>query len=662
MKHLIMGTAGHVDHGKTSLIKALTNIDCDTHKEEKKRGITINLGFTYLNLPNGEAIGIIDVPGHKDFINTMVGGACGIDFVLLVIAADSGIMPQTIEHLNIINTLGINKGIVALTKTDLVDEEMIEMAKYEVMEFLEKTSLKEAPVIGVSSTTGKGKEELIKAIENIITEVKEKEKGDLFRLYIDRVFTVKGFGNVVTGSVLNGNIHIGEDVFLLPGNNPKLRIRSIERHGSAVESVVAGDRAAINLIGLKKEDFVRGMIISNKLIKETTMIDARISLFNQDVAISTWSNVTFHTGTFECQARMHLLNKDSVHVNEEAIVQIHLSKPAALVNKDKFIIRNSSEDKTLGGGYIIDVSPLHHKKRTSTLINSLTHLSDNIMNEDSINNIINIELKKEFRPFTIEEITDRINVKQEQLIFEIKNKPIHFTVYYSNEIPILIDTAYNTKYKEKIIKILSQYHSENPIFPDGLATNEIIGKLALSKFKQGKNYLDLVLLEMNQENLISSLNNTWILKDHKAIIDPKTQEKISWLENEILNYDIQKPVISEIEEKAVIQKISKGELKMFLSYLIREKKITFFENEIIHTSFIQKYRPILLQEALQKENQNGLDMNDFKTKINATKRFCALLSDIYKAEKIITTTGEGAFTKILITPLGKKILNEGVSR
>ena len=153
MKHLIMGTAGHVDHGKTSLIKALTNIDCDTHKEEKKRGITINLGFTYLNLTNGEAIGIIDVPGHKDFINTMVGGACGIDFVLLVIAADSGIMPQTIEHLNIINTLGINKGIVALTKIDLVDEEMIEIAKYEVMEFLEKTSLKDEPIIGLSYIT-----------------------------------------------------------------------------------------------------------------------------------------------------------------------------------------------------------------------------------------------------------------------------------------------------------------------------------------------------------------------------------------------------------------------------------------------------------------------------------------------------------------------------
>jgi len=654
-----MGTAGHVDHGKTSLIKALTNIDCDTHKEEKRRGITINLGFSYLNLPNGESIGIIDVPGHKDFINTMVGGACGIDFVLLVIAADSGIMPQTIEHLNIINALGIQKGIIALTKIDLVDNELIEMAKYEVMEFLEKTSLKNSPVIGVSSVTGQGKEELLKAIEEVITEVQEKEKGDLFRQYIDRVFSVKGFGNVVTGSVLSGSIETGKDVFLLPGNYPKLRVRSIERHGASVEKVVAGDRAAINLIGLKKEDFVRGMIISNKQLKETIMLDACITLFDTDTTLSTWSNITFHSGTYECQARMHLLSKDSIGQNEEGIVQIHLSKPAVVINKDKFIFRNSSEDKTLGGGYIIDVSPLHHKKRTPALIQNLTHLSGSILNENSTNEIINIELKKEFKPFVLEEIAERLNIKADQIIAEIKNNPITFLVYQSNDSTILIDSNYNSLYKEKVIKILNEYHAEYPILPDGLETNEIIGKLGLSKFKHGKLYLEMLISEMEQGNLIEKNKNTWIIKGYKATIDQKTSEELQWMENEILQYDIQKPVLSEIEERSIIQKISKHNFKMYLYFLIREGKVYFFKNEIIHTDLVNKFRPLLLKELINKEN--GIEINEFKTKINATKRFCALLVEIFETEKIISVKGVDSSARIFITKTGEKKLNESIS-
>ena len=659
MKHLIMGTAGHVDHGKTSLIKALTNIDCDTHKEEKRRGITINLGFSYLDLPNGESIGIIDVPGHKDFINTMVGGACGIDFVLLVIAADSGIMPQTIEHLNIINALGIKKGIVALTKIDLVDEELAEMAKYEVMEFLEKTSLKNAPVIGVSAVTGQGKDELIKSIETIISEVEEKEKGDLFRLYVDRVFNVKGFGNVVTGSVLSGNIETGNDVFLLPGNYPKLRIRSIERHGSPVEKVVAGDRAAINLIGLKKEDFVRGMIISNKSINETTMIDACISIFDSEIILSTWSNITFHTGTFECQARMHLLNKDSIAQDDEAIVQIHFTKPAVLVNKDKFIFRNSSEDKTLGGGYIIDVSPLHHKKRTTTLVDNLTHLSESILNENSLNEIIHIELKKEFKPFTPEEIAERLNLKVDEVISEIKNKEASFVTYQTNDSVILIDNAYSALYKDKIVKALNEYHKENPIIPDGLETNEIIGKLGLSKLKYGKAFLELLLTEMEKEGLIEKNKNTWIIKGYKATLDSKTVEGLQWLEKEILQYDLQKPVMSEIEEHSIIQKISKHNLKLYLSYLIREGKVYIFKNEIVHMTIVNKFRPVLLKELIGKEN--GIEINEFKEKINGTKKFCALLVEIFEAEKIVSVSGSGIETRIFITKAGEKKINESLS-
>lgn len=647
MKHLIMGTAGHVDHGKTALIKMLTDIDCDTHKEEKRRGITINLGFTFLNLTNGESIGIIDVPGHKDFINTMVGGACGIDFVLLVIAADSGIMPQTVEHLNIITALGIKKGIVALTKIDLVDDDLIEMAKYEIIEHLENTSLKDATVIGVSAITGKGKDELITAIENIVPEVEEKEKESLFRMYIDRIFTVKGFGNVVTGSVLGGSVESGSDVFLLPGKNLKLRVRSIERHGHPVKSVVAGDRAAINLIGLKSEDYQRGMIISNKEIKETSMIDAAVSLFDKDLILPLWTNINFHTGTYECSARMHTLNTDNIKQGEDAIVQIHLAKPAVILNKDKFIIRNSSGDKTLGGGYVIDVAPLHHKKRPQHLIENLTNLSEKILSENSVNEVIHLELKKEFRPFSPEEIAEKLNLKVEEINSVILDGKSGFLIYHDTQTDILIDNNHDITFRNKIIKILSDQHKDCPILPDGYETVELLGKLGLSKIKNGKAYLNLLLAEMEKNEQIERYKNSWIIKGFRPVIDQQSINEINWLENEIKNYGLVKPVLLEIEEKAAISKIPKSKLKMYLTYLARQKKIYFYQSDFIHASVVDQYRNVLLD--MLKDKAGGIEINDFKDKIGATKRFCNLLVSIYESQKILSTEGSGIETKIFIT-------------
>jgi selenocysteine-specific elongation factor len=651
MKHLIMGTAGHVDHGKTALIKTLTGKDCDTHKEEKMRGITINLGFSYLNLPNGESVGIIDVPGHKDFINTMVGGACGMDFVMLVIAADSGIMPQTVEHMNIINSLGVKKGIVALTKADLVDEELIELAKLEIDEFLEKTSLKGAAVVAVSSVTGNGKDELIKTIENIIKDIDEKEESEQFRMYIDRIFSVKGFGSVVTGSVLGGSIELEKEVFLLPGNNPKLRVRSIERHGKAVEKVVAGDRAAINLIGLNIEDFKRGMIISDKKLQETKMIDASISLFDVNTTLPLWSHVTFHAGTFESPAKMHALSKDNIKPNEKVIVQIHLEKPAILINKDKFIIRNSSGDKTLGGGFVMDIAPLHHKKRTAALIENLVHLGETLANGDSMSGLIKIELKKEFRPFTLEEIAGKLHMRAEDLKNSITGQTHGFSVYSSPEFCFLVDKGFDKSYSSKVLEILTTFHKEFPIFTDGYDINELAGKVNLSKTKQEKSFLALLLKQMEQNGLLEKSKNTWVVKGHKPKVDAQTTEEINWLDNLILDYDVQKPVMSDIEEKADEKRISKHNLKMYFSYLVKQGKITWYQSDFIHTKLVGKYRPALLD--LLRDNDKGIEINDFKDKINASKKFIAVLVSIYETEKIIITQGKGIETRIFITQGGK---------
>ncbi|MBW6459124.1 MAG: selenocysteine-specific translation elongation factor [Bacteroidales bacterium] len=654
-KHLIIGTAGHIDHGKTALIKMLTDIDCDTHKEEKQRGITINLGFSYLNLPGGESIGIIDVPGHRDFINTMIGGACGIDMVLLVIAADSGIMPQTKEHLNIISALGISKGVVALTKADLVDEELLEMAEFEISGFLSDTQLIDAPVIRVSAITGMGRNELIGAIADVITGIKEKESGNLFRMYIDRIFSVKGFGSVVTGSVMSGSLSAGQDVYLLPANKQKLRVRSLERHGQSVDQVVAGDRAAVNLIGLKTDDFERGMIICDKPLDSVNMIDAFVHLFDTDITLPVWSNIIFVSGTFECQARMHLLNKDQVNGNEDAIVQIHLSKQAMLMSKDKFIIRNSSEDRTLGGGYIIETSPLHHRKRTPKLIEELTRLSQSILGENSIREMIRLLLKKEFRPFTPEEIADRLSLKPGEIFEQLEIPGSGFIFYKSGLVSILVSDHYDATLRNKIIQVLADHHSKNPLFAEGLDSGEITGKLGLTKTPDSKPYLEILLKSMQREEQLDFVKNTWVIKGHQPQFDAQSLSEIEWLEHEILNYGEGKPVLAELEEKAAIHNIQKRKIKTYLSYLAGQGKIQFCKSDFIHTDILKKYRAIVLSHLAHKEN--GIEIQEFKELLSGTKRFRALLIDMFETEKIIKlVSGQSVETRLYITPKGINII------
>jgi selenocysteine-specific elongation factor len=660
MKHLIMGTAGHVDHGKTSLVKALTNIDCDTHKEEKARGITINLGFSYLDLPNGDSIGIVDVPGHKDFINTMVGGACGIDFVLLVIAADTGIMPQTVEHINIISALGITRGVVALNKIDLVDDELAEMAREEIAGYLEKTSLKGAPIVDVSSLTGAGKDNLVQAIQTVSQLVPPKELGSLFRMYIDRIFSVKGFGSVVTGSVLSGTITTGQDVLLLPGHNLILRVRSIERHSKPVNSVEVGDRAAINLIGLKNEDFSKGMIIANKALPETSMIDAVVSLFHSSEALPLWSNITLISGTFESQARLHLINTDSLMPGEQAIVQIHLNKPAILLGKDKFIMRNTSADLTLGGGYIIDPLPLHHKKRTPKLIDYLTSLTESLLNNNSLTELVGIEIKKELRPFTPAEVADRLNLSIEEFLSQVDYSKGKFIAHSTSESFVLIDTGHNKTFVNRVFAILTDYHTKNPVLPNGMDALEIIGKLGIAKFKSGRFYLDLLLEQMISEGLIEKKRDTYIVKGHQPKINQQTKAEIDWLENEILKCEMEKPVLSEIEERAVENKIQKNKLKLYLSYLAGEGNIKFYQNDFLHTTIIERIKPNILKKLAERDA--GMDIPEFKELVGGTKRFRALLTDILEADKLISLKkGTDVETRISITTTGKKYLNEGLS-
>lgn len=375
MKHIILGTAGHVDHGKTALIKAITNVDTDRLKEEKERGITIELGFAPLVLKSGQKVGIIDVPGHERFVKNMVAGAGGIDVVIMVIAADEGIMPQTREHLEICQLLAIRQGIVALTKTDMVDDEWLELVRDDVTNFLGDTFLAGAPVIPVSSVTGSGIPDFLDALNEVVEGAEEHTLSSFFRLPVDRVFTMKGFGTVVTGTLISGTTTVGDTVELLP-HRTKAKIRGLQVHNETAEQAVAGQRTAINLQGISRSVMERGDLLAcTDTFEPSNRFDVLFSyLPSARAKIKDRSLVRFHIGTAQVLARIILLDKKVVEPGETVYARIYLESPVAAMSGDRFVIRSYSPITTIGGGKVLD--PLVIKKRQpgQTLLTELEKL------------------------------------------------------------------------------------------------------------------------------------------------------------------------------------------------------------------------------------------------------------------------------------------------
>lgn len=357
----IIGTAGHIDHGKTSLVKALTGVDLDATPEETERGITISLGFTSLTLPNGEVVALIDVPGHERLVRTMVSGATGIDGVLLVISAQDGVMPQTVEHLSILQLLGVTNGIVVLTMADLVDDEMLELAAAEVEDLLQDTPLEGAPCIPFSAVTGVGQADLLHAIEQL--PINKRPSQHQFRMPIDRTFVQSGFGSVATGTVWSGTLKEGETVTLLPSGQ-SARVRALQQHGAPTKSVGAGQRAAINLSGIERSELPRGTVITTGDVPCCQMIDARYQHIKGATPLVDGAEVRVLHGTSEHIAKVYIVSEmDIIEPEDEVWVQLRLREPLPALPGDRFILRRPSPQITLGGGQIVDCWPPRLRKR-----------------------------------------------------------------------------------------------------------------------------------------------------------------------------------------------------------------------------------------------------------------------------------------------------------
>jgi selenocysteine-specific elongation factor len=645
MKNLIMGTAGHIDHGKTELIRALTNIDCDTHPEEKKRGITINLGFANLKISEKISIGIVDVPGHRDFINTMVAGAFGIDFVLLVIAADSGIMPQTVEHVEIMELLGVKHGLVAITKADLVEKEILETIRGETIKFLSSTVLKNSEIIDVSSLSGYGMKDLVKSIKRTAHSIKREKSSKLFRMFIDRAFSVKGFGTVITGSSLGGNLNISEEVWLLPSEK-KVRIRRIEQYGKEVEGISGAGRVSLNLAGISKNELIRGSVICSERLTTTMILDANLTIFNNKKSFGIWFNAIFILGTFMNLARIHLINSNKLESGKTAIVQIHLSKDAMIMRGDKFIIRDTSSEFTLGGGEVIDAYPLHHKRRPSSLVNQLNKISGSGVLE-----FISHEVQKHDLFISGDYLQNILNIKETNLLKSIVSSDedrIKIIKYNGNS--YFITPKRLLAIEERVISSIAIFHRKNRLYGGGKKLEDFYALLKIERSEDNEKILKAILNELVKRGKIKKVSNSWALSSHRVLLTDEEKMDINHVEDFFLGANMHVPITSEITNERFKLNIPERKFQQIMKYLVHNNKLHQIEGNFIHKEIVDKCRIALLEYL--SDNPDGITVARFRDLVHGNRKICILLLNIYDSEGLTARNGDMRF----ITENGNKYL------
>ncbi len=468
MNNIIIGTAGHVDHGKTSLIKALTGIDTDRLKQEKERGITIELGFAWFDLPDGRRAGIIDVPGHEKFVRNMLAGAAGIDVVLLVVAADEGVMPQTREHLDILSLLEVKTGIVVITKADLVEPELLELAREEIDEALAGTFLSEAPRVEVSVIDGRGLDQLREVIGQVAVSAPPRIRRAFSRLPLDRVFVQKGFGTVVTGTLLDGPLNRGDQAVVMPGEI-QARVRNIQVHGDETENAQPGQRVAVNLAGVERQQIHRGQVLfKGEHIRPVDKVAARLFMLPGSSALVSNTRIRFHCGSSETIGRAVVLGKEKLEPGEDGLVQFRLEQPIVAVRGDRYVIRSWSPITTIGGGEIIEVSRRRLSRRKPAVVESLL-----VKEQGEPQRLVMEYLDESSVPLSRKELLARTQLAPEQLdeVFNENSGVVSFsgegdTWYFSGGQQLL----------EELKRLLEDWHRQHPL-RQGMAKEEARSRL-----------------------------------------------------------------------------------------------------------------------------------------------------------------------------------------
>lgn len=619
MRHIILGTAGHIDHGKSSLVKALTGIDPDRLKEEKERGITIDIGFADIVFPESElSVGIVDVPGHEKLIRNMLAGAGGIDMVLLVIAADEGIMPQSREHLAICNLLKIKTGLVAITKVDIAEKEWVELVKDEIADFVKGTFLENSPIIPVSARTGENLDNLKKEIREVALNVAPKNTGGLFRLPIDRVFTLKGFGTVVTGTAISGKLSIDDPVEILPADI-KAKVRGLHSHGRAIETAFAGQRVAVNLQGVEKESLTRGDVaVTPGSFSETKSLDAYLELLPDTPPLKNKSLVHFYAGTSETVARVILYEKEEVRPKDSCYCQFRLQDPVIVVAGDRYIIRRFSPLETLGGGEILDSSPSRRRRKEG--IDDLR-----LLYSGSLRQKISLKIEKSgTRGISLNSIKGWINTDLQSLSDTVGN------LRETGEIHIVENELIHDKYflaiQNEILGTLKAFHRKNPLKP-GMSKEEMRNQL-----RTDSRLFNFILAGLKDVQVDKDLLR---LRDFKVELS-SSEEAFRMKVLELLNKGgFQPPTKEEISSSL---KLEPKRLTDILSLMSKEAKAVKVNDSLYLSSRVYDEMLSLVRNFFKKKPE--MTVAEFRDLLNTSRKYALPFLEFLDSQKVTLRTGD----------------------
>lgn len=614
MKNIVIGTAGHIDHGKTALVRALTGIDTDRLKEEKQRGISIDLGFAHLDLSENMRLAFVDVPGHERFIKNMLAGVGGIDLVLFVIAADESIKPQTREHFDICRLLGIRNGIIVLTKSDLADPDFIELVRLEADEFVRGSFLEGAPIVSVSSTTGAGLAELRAEIQKLAASIHEKDSSQYFRLPIDRAFSMRGFGTVVTGTLVSGTVRVEQEVDLHPAGQ-RIRIRGIQVHGSSVPQAIAGQRTALNIAGIETSELRRGMVLAEAgRFHPTRQIDCAFELLPSAKPLKHRAPVHFHSGTAEVEAEVRRLRgTESFRPGSRDFIRLHLSEPLLLLPGDRFIVRMFSPVVTIGGGVVLDTAAPRRAPQDRLRVLECGQPAERIA----------LLVSEARYGMGMPELVARTGMLEADIRKAASDAKL---IVLTSPQFWALDPKWATAQLEKMHETVKQFHRANPLV-NGISKEELRGK-QLPGAPQG--LLDSIL---GLSKTLVAEGEFVRLASHKIALKQDEEEASAKIEAAFRAAALAVPAVNEVLAKSGLEP-SRG--RSILQLLVREKKLVRISEDLVfHSSALQSLKQLLAKRKGQK-----FAVPEFKDWTGISRKYAIPLLEFLDRERVTRREGD----------------------
>ncbi len=621
MKNIVVGTAGHIDHGKTALVKALTGIDADRLEEEKRRGITIDIGFAHLQLTPGLRLGFVDVPGHERFVKNMLAGVGGIDLVLFVVAADESIKPQTREHFDICRLLGIPQGVVALTKADLVEPDILELVRLEVEEFVAGSFLEGAPVVAVSSVSGAGLDGLRQELERAAAAVPEKSSAGHFRLPLDRAFTVKGFGTVVTGTLISGAVRKEQEVELYPtGRRP--RVRGVQVYGEPAGQALAGQRTALNLADIEPAEVARGMVLAAPgVFRATTQIDCALQLLPSAKPLKHRAPVHFHAGTAEIEAQVRLLDgAAALQPGQRAWARIVLREPALLLPGDRFIIRMFSPVVTIGGGTVVDIGGKRYRKGDGVAERLRT------LAEAPPAGRVALLVRESKYGMGTAELVARTGLTESQIESIPGRDREGAVLYFPHPQPWFADRAWFQSAREKLLRAVREFHQKNPLLP-GIPKQDLRGR----ELPDSPPFLIDAILA--QEKQIAVEGENVRLASHKLVLKQDEEQARAAIERAFEHAGLAVPALPDVLAKSGVEA---ARARSLLQILLREKRLIRVSDDLVfHHAAMEKLRAMLAAHKAARFN-----VGRFKDWTGISRKYAIPLLEYLDRERVTRREGD----------------------